>query len=289
MNNIYYAHEHITIDLSGVKQDQDCRLDNFDQTVDEFKALAQRGVSSVIDQTARGMGRNINYVEKVAELSGIRIKHATGFYKAPFLPAECYERNERELSSLMVEELIIGMEGTSIKANHIGEVGTSLNVFKEEEQKVFAAACMAQLETGAAICTHTTLGTLALEQVDFFKQYRVPLDRVVLSHIDLSDNYDYKVRILDNGVNIAFDTIGKENYQPDSMRVEHLMNLCEAGYVDQIVLSLDITRKSHFKENGGLGYSYLIDNFLPRLEDAGCKQEWLNKMLTTNPARIYGE
>ena len=33
-------HEHITIDLSGVKNDIDCRLDCYEETLEEFKQLS---------------------------------------------------------------------------------------------------------------------------------------------------------------------------------------------------------------------------------------------------------
>ena len=32
-------HEHVTINLSGVKKDEDCRLNCFEETVKEFKGL----------------------------------------------------------------------------------------------------------------------------------------------------------------------------------------------------------------------------------------------------------
>ena len=37
-------HEHVTIDLSGVKGDPDCRLDCFEETVREFEQLYEYGV-----------------------------------------------------------------------------------------------------------------------------------------------------------------------------------------------------------------------------------------------------
>ena len=51
-------------------------------------------------------------------------------------------------------------------------------------------------------------------------------------------------RLLDQGVNIAFDTIGKCNYQPDVSRADWLSRLCAEGYDTQIVMSMDITRRS---------------------------------------------
>lgn len=251
---ILYAHEHTTIDLSGPKKNIDCRLDDFDATAAEYRRLAEHGVVGIIDQTNRGMGRNVAYVQKMAAQAGVEITHATGYYKEPFLPPECYTLTEQQLCDIMVKELTEGIEGTGVRATVIGEIGTSKDI-TETEAKVFRAASRAHAETGAPICTHTTLGTRGLEQLEIFKSFGVDLSRVVLSHIDLSADLDYMKRLLDQGVNIAFDTIGKCNYQPDVSRADWLSRLCAEGYDTQIVMSMDITRRSNFADRGGVGYS----------------------------------
>ena len=114
------------------------------------------------------------------------------------------------------------------------------------------------------------------------------MDRIVLGHIDLSGDLDYIRRVLDSGITIGFDTVGKNNYFPDAKRVEFLLALEAEGRLDQIVLSEDLTRKSHLKFKGGIGYSYLFETFIPMLKAAGFKQESLDKMLIHNPTRILG-
>ena len=52
-------HEHVTIDLSSVKKDEDCRLDCFEETVKEFKSLYGYGVRNILEVTNLGMGRNV--------------------------------------------------------------------------------------------------------------------------------------------------------------------------------------------------------------------------------------
>lgn len=64
-------HEHVTIDLSGVKGDEDCRLDCLDETIEEFRRLYAFGVRNILDVTNLGMGRNVEYVRKVSEKTGI--------------------------------------------------------------------------------------------------------------------------------------------------------------------------------------------------------------------------
>ena len=186
----------------------------------------------------------------------------------------------------MVRELTVGIEDTGIRAELIGEIGTSKEI-TEPEAKIFRAASRAHAETGAPICTHTTLGTRGMEQLEIFKSFGVDLSRVVLSHIDLSADLDYMKRLLDQGVNIAFDTIGKCNYQPDGSRAMWLSQLCREGYENQIVMSMDIPRRSNFADRGGVGYSYLLDTFAPMACEAGVPEQTFEKLLYRNALRIY--
>ena len=287
MNNMIFAHEHITIDLAGLKNDPDCRLDDRNAALHELIKLSDLGVTAIIDQTNRGMGRNPLYVQDLAREAGIRVLHATGYYKEPFLPEECYKLSEYELFGVLFDDLMNGIQNTRIKASLIGEIGTSKDAITPIEEKLLRVGSRVHKETGAPICTHTTLGLLGLEQIDIFREYEVDLQDVVISHIDLTGDVDYMLKLLDTGVNIGFDTIGKLSYQPDTGRAEWLSLLCSRGYAGQIVLSMDITRKSHYQANGGPGYAYLIETFLPMAREVGCSDRDIKTMLTVNPARVY--
>ena len=281
-----YSHEHVAIDLSGIKKNKDCRLDCFEDTLEEFKELNEKGVGNIIDLTNRGMGRRISYMEEMTIKSGLNILFATGFYKEPFLPSEAYTLEERELTRIMINEIEEGIDGTYNKASIIGEIGSSKDEITPIERKIFNASCRAHIETGAPIITHTTLGTMALEQIEIFKEYSVDLDRVIISHVDLSGSLDYILRIIDKGVNVAFDTIGKENYQPDGLRIDMLKELDRRGLSEKVLLSMDITRKSAFKARGGPGYAYLLDTFLPALKEAGVSDKAIENMTDKNIRRI---
>lgn len=282
-----YSHEHIAIDLSDIKKTEDTRLDCMDETIREFKDLYEKGVRNVIELSNRGMGRDISYMAKVAKESGINVLCATGFYKEPFFPEEVYTMTEEELTNLMVREIEVGIEGTEIKAEVIGEIGSSVNVFEEAEQKVFRAAIEAQKRTHKPIITHTSLGTLAMEQIAMFKEKDIDLDKIIISHVDLSGDVEYILDIIRQGVNVAFDTIGKINYQSDELRVEMLKRICDEGLSHKVLLSMDITRKSNMLFKGGIGYAYLLDNFLPSLRKAGVKEEEIRNMTEKNIMRIF--
>ena len=282
-------HEHTTIDLSKIKNNPDCFLDCFDETVNEYKTLYKHGVRNIIDVTAKGMGRNVDYVNRVAELSNINIIQATGFYKESFLPDFVYTYSIDELAQWMIDEIEEGIDKTNTKAGIIGEIGTSHNAFEPMEKKVFEAAVIAAKKTNTIISTHTTLGTMALEQAQFFLDKGIDPSRVIIGHQDLSGNLQQIKQLIELGFNVAFDTIGKDNYFPDDKRIEFLLNLQENHQLSHVTLSLDITRKSNFNYQGGIGYDYLFKTFIPKMKAAGITEESIQLMLQDNPQRLFQE
>ena len=54
------------------------------------------------------------------------------------------------------------------------------------------------------------------------------------------------------------------------------------------MLSMDITRRSHLKQNGGLGFCYLVDTFIPMLRNSGISQKKIDAMLKHAPYSLFG-
>lgn len=283
---ITYMHEHTTIDLSRLKNIDDTNLNCYEETVSEYKKLYSKGVRNIVDVTNLDMRRNPKYVERVAKETGMNIVQATGFYQDKFLPDFVKDYSVQQLADFMIKEINHGVADTSIRAQIIGEIGTSKNMMTYNERKVFEASVLAHQETGVPISTHTTLGTYGHEQVDFFKRKEVDLSKVVIGHVDLTGNVDYILYMLEQGVYVEFDTIGKENYQPDKLRAEMLMEIEKRGFIDKVFLSMDITRKSNLEYMGGIGYSYLLDSFVPLALEIGVSKMFIDKMLEHNPIQF---
>ncbi|MDR1893423.1 MAG: phosphotriesterase-related protein [Spirochaetales bacterium] len=283
-----YMHEHLRLDLSREKGDEDCLLDSFDLIAGELGELSQRGLKRIVDMSCRGMGRDYNYLDRMERQTGIELVVSTGFYKEPFLPPEAIEKNVQELSEIFIRDIEEGAEGSGRRAALIGEIGTSLSLMTPMEEKVFRAAALAHERTGVPISTHTTLGTLGVEQARLLTTLGVEPSRIIIGHLDLANNLNAILRVLDMGVYVEFDTIGKTKYLPEETRVEFIRACCLRGYENQLLLSMDITRKSHLRANGGPGYAYLPDSFLPALKEAGVSQRAIERMLTGNPAEVLG-
>ena len=281
-----YIHEHIKLDLSGHKKDPDTNYNDTNEVMLELKELKKKGMDSLVEVTNRGMGRDVLIMVELAERTGLNIIASTGFYKEPFLPQYFYQLSDKELTNMLIKDIEEGMDETHIKDHVLGEVGTSHNRITDTERRLFYIIGNVHLNTGRPIFTHTTLGTMALEQIQILEERNVDLEKVLIGHMDLNYNMEYHLRVADKGCYLGFDTIGKINYQPDENRIQLIKELVARGHENQIVLSLDLTRKSHLKKYKGIGYSYIVDKFIPLLIESGIKEETISKFLVDNPNRL---
>jgi len=83
-------------------------------------------------------------------------------------------------------------------------------VITPHEEKCLRAAARAHVDTGLALSTHTTHGTMALEQLQNLGEEGADLQRVLIGHMGTHPDFDYVRRVVDSGVHIAFDTVGKQ-------------------------------------------------------------------------------
>ncbi|KAA0540910.1 phosphotriesterase-related protein [Citrobacter freundii] len=282
-----WVHEHLHIDLSGFKNNLDCRLDQYDLICQEMKDLRALGVSNIIEMTNRYMGRNPQFMLDLMRDTGINVMASTGYYQDAFFPEHVAARSVEQLAQEMVDEIVIGIDGTELKAGIIAEIGSSEGVITPLEEKVFIAAARAHIETGRPISTHTSFSTMGLEQLVLLQAHGVDLSRVTVGHCDLKDNLDNILRMIDLGAYVQFDTIGKNNYYPDENRIGMLHELRNRGLLNRVMLSMDITRRSHLKANGGNGYDYLLTTFIPQLRQSGFSQADVDTMLRDNPSQFF--
>ncbi|MBE0097872.1 phosphotriesterase-related protein [Citrobacter freundii] len=282
-----WVHEHLHIDLSGFKNNLDCRLDQYDLICQEMKDLRASGVSNIIEMTNRYMGRNPQFMLDLMRDTGINVVACTGYYQDAFFPEHVAARSVEQLAQEMVDEIVVGIDGTELKAGIIAEIGSSEGVITPLEEKVFIAAARAHIETGRPISTHTSFSTMGVEQLVLLQAHGVDLSRVTVGHCDLKDNLDNILRMIELGAYVQFDTIGKNNYYPDEKRIAMLHAIRDRGLLSHVMLSMDITRRSHLKANGGNGYDYLLTTFIPQLRQSGFSQADVDTMLRDNPSKFF--
>ena len=285
------AHEHILTNPQGkgTKNNMDHHLDSVElaiQMLEEFKAI---GGGCIIETTPQSWGRNTPGMVEAAQASGVHVLACTGYIcEEHGMEPELTDWSINEIADRMIKEVEEGMDGTTVKAGWV-KAGTAYNYISPNEEKVLRAAARAATETGVCMHTHTTAGTMGIEQIEIVESEGFDLERLIIAHVDRVPDLWYHRKMLSKGVYVIYDGPGKAKYFPDNVRVDLLRQLVADGYADKIMLSNDMGRRSHHKVYGyGPGFNWIKERFLPRLLEEGFEQETLDKFMIHNPARIYG-
>ncbi|WP_347548628.1 phosphotriesterase [Pseudalkalibacillus hwajinpoensis] len=281
------AHEHLCIDLSRIKKDPDTILDDVGGMEEELRRFKASGGQAMVEVTNDGMGRDAELLCKLSETTGVHLIASTGFYKDPFLPEKSFSWNREDFAQHMMNEINNGIEGTEVYPGIIGEIGSSHNEIKPIEEELLTGAGIAAIETGLPVTTHTTLGTMGVEQVELYSKLGLTMDQLIIGHQDLNTDNGRVLAVVEAGAFVGFDTIGKNNYRPDEDRIRSILFLFEKGYGSKILLSADLTRKSHWHKHGGIGYDYVLNQFVPRLKESGLSDQDIHMLLIGNPARAF--
>lgn len=282
-----HGHEHVLFSPAP-RFGGDLQRTEEDRAVTELSAFREAGGRGLIDATVEELGRNPAALARVSAEAEVHVVAATGHTAQEWW----WERSEPATLSrdALVEEmrtdLTEGIDDTDVRAGII-KIGTSLDRITEAETRVMEAATIVHRETGAAITTHTTAGTVALEQALFLLEARVDPARLCIGHIDRRMVWDEHMAVARTGVYLGYDQICKERHDPDLTRAEFVARLVEEGFGDRILLGSDLARRGDLIAwQGAPGLPYLLTSFVPMLEEQGLADEDVSRVLVENPRRF---
>ncbi len=282
---ICLPHEH----LFGIPpapyhdEDKDLVLDNIDLSLQEAVELQKSGVQSLVEMTPIDYHRNPIGLHRISQNSGLQIICATGYLKEKFCGPIIDQMSIDDIAQQMILDIQIGIDDTEVRAGVI-KASSSLNAISVNEEKVFQAAAIAQQETGALISTHTEKGTMALEQINILTQAGVEPNRILIGHLDRLLDWDTHIKAAEYGVYLGYDQISKDKYYPDGQRLEFIKGMIKLGYQSQLMLSMDLARRSDFRAYGGqTGHTYFMHTFVPMLYSAGLAQDVIDTIIKENP------
>jgi phosphotriesterase-related protein len=284
-DGLIYAHEHLWLDLT-TPEDPAGRLDRLDLIAEELVELKQLGVAALIEQTCRGMGRDVGRLRQLQLASGVQIIPSTGFYHQRFHPPELAHLSVDEIAALLEEELGTGLDGTGVRPLVLGEIGGSGSVLHPDEEKVLRAVARVARHQAVVVATHAHLGQGGLRQLQILCEEGLAPARILIGHLDLAPSLEDVLAVARQGAYVGFDTVGKERYAPDERRLAWIVALCQAGLAERLLLSCDISRNSYLQRLGGQGYAYLVRDFLPRLQAAGLPAATIEGLVVRNPRRF---
>ena len=267
------------------------------EAIDELIHFVRAGGQSVIEMSNIGLGRDPLALARISRAAGVNIVMGSGYYVAASLPADFDSKPQETITEEIIRDLSEGVGKTDIKAGYIGEIGGSWPLDPREKKSLLAAA-QAQKETGAYLNVHPGQGEdAAWEQVEIMDGAGADLSRVCIDHIDRAvRKRKNRLKLLETGVTIEYDLFGREGYYPlkqrqidlptDHQRINEIMDLIEAGYLDQILISQDIWNKHQRRRYGGWGYDHILRNVVPVMKAKGMSRREIDTIMIGNPRRL---
>ncbi|HEY4071952.1 MAG TPA: hypothetical protein VGM52_02495 [Herbaspirillum sp.] len=279
------CHEHLQIDLCCQKG-PDVVLGEADQddVVNDLSKAMEFGLKAVVDLSVFGSGRNAVGLKQISERAGLPVICASGFYWDP-TPQVVYDSSVEALRDIMIQELTVGIEGSGIRAGII-KIGTHRGVIIPEADRLFKAAALASLATGAAVVTHTSAVDQAFWHLDTLERAGMDPSRILISHMGAAKDIDELIAVARRGSLLGIDKVGFVARRSNAELADLVRDACEAGLEKQIILSSDVARRDRLMRHGGSSYGAVFSDFFPMLRERGVSADHIDVMMRQNPQRI---
>jgi predicted metal-dependent phosphotriesterase family hydrolase len=239
---------------------------------------------------------NVMATKAIAEETRVNVILGVGHYFDHYFDVDWFERNSTDqIAEYLVADLEDEIPGTGVRAGFIGEVASDLPYITAREERSFRAAGRAAARTGVMVSTHAPSFPTAEWQIDFLTAEGVAPERIVIGHTDTVKSLQYSVDLLKRGVYIEYDCMmavkagGVVAEHELRRRVEYIRDLVEMGYGDRILLSQDVSQRSHQAAQGGPGLTFVFEELAEAALAAGVEPEILRMMNVDNPRRaLFG-
>ena len=291
-----HSHEHLCIVRSLEKN---LLINDYEKSLQELGLYFQAGGRSLVDAQPVGCGRDAGMLAGISENSGIHIIASSGFHKLSYYPENHWLRSctEDNLVRLFVDELEQGMYldcDTAFPRQQgcakAGQIKTALDTegLTPGYQKLFIAAAEAAKITGCTLMAHIEQNSDPLSLAAFLDKQGLPSHRQIFCHLDraIADISIHK-EICERGIYLEYDTISRPKYHNDEKEADIIMEIVNAGYEKQLLMSLDSTRARLQSYGGSPGLVYILKQFIPYLLCRGLTQAQINSFFVNNPAQVF--
>jgi phosphotriesterase-related protein len=239
---VVLIHEHVRFRDEAVAAEWPDRYDEaaeLEAALEAVRAAAARGVQTIVDPTAMFGGRDVRFMKRVADETGVRIIACTGIYSYDHLPHYFANRDIDAMADHFVSDLEQGIQGTDIRAAFLKCAADAAGV-TENVEKIHRAVARASLRTGAPIMAHSmpAAGT-GPRQLEIFKDEGVDPARVQIAHCGDSDDIGYIEGLIEAGVYVGLDRYGLEMYMPIEKRNATAAELLRRGHAERLMISQD--------------------------------------------------
>ncbi|MEW5868263.1 MAG: esterase [Chloroflexota bacterium] len=284
-------HEHIFVDLrtwnipgyAQAETDDVIRL-----MAPELARAREAGVSAIVECSTVGVGRRADIDRAVSEATDLPLVVPTGIYREPWVPTWAHAASEAELAEWMLGELQGEIEQSQVQAGWI-KLSAGDDGLTACETKILRAAVSAARETNAVIGSHTIRGRVVRDQLDIIEAMGYPPERFIWIHTWAEPDFELHLEMGRRGAWLEYDAIGNADLENDEYYIQNIQRLLDAGLGDRLLLSQDRGWYDPALPGGGVPkpFTYLPEQFLPKLRGAGVDEATIRQLTHTNPFRAF--
>jgi phosphotriesterase-related protein len=282
-------HEHIFVDLrtpDTAGQGQAALEDVVGLMVPELERARALGVTALVECSPVGVGRRVDLVKAVSLAANFPVVVATGIYREPWVPDWAHLAPPEVLQGWMQGELQVGIGQTGVRAGFI-KLSAGDDGLTAVEEKILRAAAHAGTTCGAAIGSHTIRGQVVLHQLDILESEGFDPRRFISIHAQAEEDFGLSLEIARRGAWLSYDGIGWG--ADDERYIQRITAMLAGGFGAQLMLSMDRGWYDPAQPGGGAPkpYTYLNQEFLPKLRAAGLDEATLRQLTAENPFRAF--
>jgi len=280
-------HEHIFVDLRTWDTPGYAQADAADVIHlmrPELSRAQVAGVTAIVECSTVGVGRRADIEKAVSEATDMPLVIPTGVYREPWIPAWVHEASEDWLADWMLGELQGEIEASGVQAGWI-KLSAGDDGLTPCETKILKAAATAGRKTNTIIGSHTIRGRVVLDQIRIIEAMGYTAERFIWIHTQAEPDFDLHLEMARRGAWLEYDAIGND----DEHDLQNILRLLEAGFGNQLLLSHDRGWFDPALPGGGVPkpFTYLTEEFLPKLRAAGVDEVTINRLTSVNPLRAF--
>jgi len=269
-------------------------LGDFDEMYAEVMEFKKVGGGAIVDVSSIGLGRDPLALVRMSNATGLAIVMGASFYTRNYHPLDMDTRTVEQLTDVIVRDVTVGAQGTSVRSGVIGEIGIDGGPLTPNELKVIRASARASRITGAPMSFHAGgVDEERLTSIDTALAEGALPQQIIMGHSGaLTPNMPLVKRILEKGVYFQVDWLGVITgpagvlgNRSDRTIAKAIVEIAAMGYADRVLLSHDICTKPQLRKYGGTGFSYVLEHFVPELRRQGMSEEDIRKLTVDNPRR----
>jgi len=284
-------HEHVFVDLRTWDTPGYAQAEAGDvilRMAPELERAKKAGVTAIVECSTVGVGRRADIDRAVSESSNFPLVIPTGIYREPWIPDWAHKASEAELAVWMLSELQGEIEKCGVQAGWI-KLSAGDDGLTDCEAKILRAAAMAGRTTNTVIGSHTVRGQVVREQLDIIESMGYHPGRFIWIHTQAEPDFELHLEVAHRGAWLEYDSIGNPEWVSEDTILQNILRLLEAGYGTQLLLSHDRGWYDPALAQGGVPkpYTYISEQFLPRLRTAGVNEATIRQLTQENPFRAF--